>query len=119
MIVVERPEATPGQCIVNLSSEDPVGFVDTLLTPAVVDPRIYVSYRAIVDMGRLFGIPDREAFNALEARCEDLENENAGLREDNKTLERDVESAEWTLQRRFGSGIQNKPGRPRKNQEQH
>lgn len=113
MIVVDRPEATPGHCIVNLSAEDAGGFVDTLLTPPVVDPRIYVSYQAIVDMGRLFGLPSRDEHEAALSRLSTLEDEVDRLRADNKELERDVESAEWTLQRRFGAGIQNKPGRPK------
>lgn len=114
MIVVDRPEVAPGQCIVNLSSEDPGGFVDTLLSPAIIDPRVYVSYQAIVDMGRLFGLPSpqehAELVEAVEAQAKEIES----LREENTALERDVLSAEWTLERQFAAKIQNKPGRPRK-----
>lgn len=104
----------PGHCIVNLSSDDPRGFIDTLLSPPAVDPRIYVSYQAVVDMGRKFGLPSPEDHEALMDTVEAQEKELDHLREENKSLERDVLSAEWTLERQFGAKIQNKPGRPRK-----
>lgn len=114
MIVVERPEMAPGHCIVNLSSEDPGGYIDTLLSPACVDPRVYVSRQAVIDMGRLFGFADPEEHAALLDRVDELSSRVEQLTQDNTELERDVLSAEWTLERQFAAKIQNKPGRPRK-----
>lgn len=114
MLLVDRPTQTPGHCIVNLSDEDPGGFVDTLLTPPLVDPRVYVSRQAVVDLGRVFGFPSPDEHEAAQARISTLESEVDRLSEENRQLERDVESAEWTLERQFQTKIQNKPGRPRK-----
>lgn len=116
MQVVERPGLEPGYCIATLSSEDPRGFVDTGLSPAVIDPRIYVSAQAIIDMGRLFGLPSPEEHAVALEKIAELGTRVEQLEEDNINLERDVQSAEWTLERQFATKIQNKPGRPRKAQ---
>lgn len=114
MILVDRPEMAPGHCMVNLSSEDPGGFIDTLLSPPVVDPRVYISRQAIIDMGRMFDIPSpgeyAELADAVESQAKTID----ALTAEVKDLERDVLSAEWTLERQFATKIQNKPGRPRK-----
>lgn len=114
MQIVDRPGIAPGHCIVNLSSEDPGGFIDTGLNPAVFQPRVYVSRQALLDMGRLFGFPSPDEVAALQEEAAALRSEVEQLREDNRDLERDVLSAEWTLERQFATKIQNKPGRPRK-----
>lgn len=111
--MVPRPGLPPGTCIVNLSSEDSGGFVD-LGDRVLIDPRVYVSRQAVIDLGRLFGFPTpgdvaemTEFLDFATARVKELEAENA-------QLNRDVEAAEWTLERQFNAKIQNKPGRPRK-----
>lgn len=114
MQLVDRPGIDPGHCIVNLSSEDPGGFVDTGLNPPVFQPRVYVSRQAVIDMGRLFGFPTPDENASLQAEVAELRSEVERLKEENTNLERDVLSAEWTLERQFASKIQNKPGRPRK-----
>lgn len=111
--MVSRPEYPPGTCIVNLSSEDPGGFVD-LGDRVLIDPRVYVSRQAVIDLGRLFGFASPGDVQSLQEHVDVLELENASLRVDNAQLTRDVEAAEWTLERQFGTRIQNKPGRPRK-----
>jgi hypothetical protein len=117
--LVPRPALVPGHCIVNLSSEDPGGFVDTGLTPAAIDPRIYVSRQAVVDMGRLFGFPTPDETHALRADVERLEHEVAQLRDQLAEADKYAEAAEYTLRATFGqeTKVRQKPGRKPKPQE--
>lgn len=117
MHLVDRPTMLPGQCAVNLSSEDPGGFIDTLITLPAVDPRIYVSRQAVIDMGRLFGFADpaevdelRQSNRELASMVEDLQ---AQLQESDRMLD----AAAYTL-KTFGEGtkIRHKPG-PRRPKE--
>lgn len=112
-MLVDRPAFPPGNCIVNLSAEDPGGFVD-LGDRVLVDPRVYVSRQAVIDLGRLFGFKDPGEVAALEGHVAYLSATVAALEDDVKTLNRDVEAAEWTLERKFQAKPQAKPGRPRK-----
>lgn len=111
MIVVDRPEMAPGHCIINFSSEDHGGFIDTLTSPPVLDPRVYVSRQAVIDMGRLFGFPTPEEYEGLVESVERMTKEIDALKADNVELTRDVEAAEWTLERKFQAKPQAKPGR--------
>jgi hypothetical protein len=113
VFVVPRPELSPGYCIVTMSSEDPGGFIDTGLSPAAVDPRIYISRQAVIDMGRHFGLPTPEqaesyieSIETMARRIEDLEHQLA-------EADRYAEAAEYTLKATFGDAtkIRNKPGR--------
>lgn len=113
MQLVDRPELPPGQCIVNLSSEDPGGFVD-LGDRVLIDPRVYVSRQAVIDLGRAWGLPSPEGYSTLKDYSVALEDEVRSLREQITTLTRDVEAAEWTLERKFQAKPAPKPGRPRK-----
>ena len=70
LVIVDRCEMPPGQCIATMSHDDPKGFVDTLLTPAVVDPRVYLSVSYIEELARKLGMAyDNESkAKGLEAR---------------------------------------------------
>jgi hypothetical protein len=110
LFLVDRPTVPPGTCIVNHSNEDPGGFLD-LGDRALVDPRVYVSRQAVIDMGRFFGFPSpaecaeqAQLITALQADLDAAEHELTDLR-------RDLEAAEWTLERKFQAKPQNKPGR--------
>jgi hypothetical protein len=107
------PEATmpPGCCIVTQSTTGP--FIDTGLTPAVLDPRVYVSKQAIVDMGRLFGIPTPEDVERLVADVERMTTQLVDLRAQLAEADRYADAAEYTLKATFGDDtkIKNKPGR--------
>jgi hypothetical protein len=110
LVVVERCEMPPGHCIATMADQDPKGFVDTLLTPALVDPRVYLSVSWIEECARKLGMEyedDRKAA-ALEARVEELELE---LAEADKRIEAiDVmESAGFTARKRPGR----KPAKPK------
>lgn len=72
MVIVERPEIAPGHCILSLKSEDPLGFIDTLLTPAVVDPRVYASVSVVKEWARKLGMVDGVIVDGLEAQVADL-----------------------------------------------
>ncbi len=113
MMLVDRPELVPGQCVVNLSADDPGGYVYLGERPWI-DPSIYVSRQAVIDMGREFGFPSPDEIHTLRLQLADAETELARVSAENVQLNRDVEAAEWTLERQFGAKIQNKPGRPRK-----
>lgn len=110
LVVVDRCEMPPGQCLVTMSHDDPRGFVDTLLTPAVVDPRVYLSVSWIEETARKLGMvyADEAKAAALEARVEELELE---LAEADKRIEAiDVmESAGFTARKRPGR----KPAKPK------
>lgn len=116
MQIVDRPEVYPGHCIVNLSSEDAGGFIDTLLTPAAVDPRVYVSRQAVIDMGRLFGFPTPEETQALSEALESATKHVDQLEAELAEADRYAEAAEYTLKATFGSDqkIRAKPGRKAK-----
>jgi hypothetical protein len=101
--IVPRPEQQPGHCIATLKSEDPEGFLDTGLVPAVVDPRVYVSVSWLKECAVKLGyVP-----------AEDLEQANrriALLLEQVAEADKFAEAAEYTLGR-FGQQVRNKPGR--------
>jgi hypothetical protein len=103
----------PGKCIVSLTSEDPGGFIDTGLTPAVIDPRVYVSRQAVIDMGRMFGFPTPDELAGLNEQVEQMTHEVKELREQLAEADRYAEAAEYTLKATFGQDtkIRSKPGR--------
>jgi hypothetical protein len=110
LVVVDRCELPPGHCIATMSDQDARGFVDTLLTPALVDPRVYLSVSYIEEVARKLGM-EYEAegkIAGLEARVEELELE---LSEADKRIEAiDVmESAGFTARKRPGR----KPAKPK------
>ena len=108
----------PGQCAVNLSSEDPGGFVDTLLTVPAVDPRVYVSRQAVIDMGRLFGFPEPAEVDELRQANRELSSMVEDLKAQLQEADRYAEAAEYTLTATFGdkTKIRHKPGRKAKEQ---
>lgn len=103
LVVVERCEMPPGHCIATMADTDPKGFVDTLLTPALVDPRVYLSVSWIEECARKLGMEyaSESESAALEARVEQLE---AELADADKRLEAiDVmESAGFTARKKPG-----------------
>lgn len=80
--IIDGPELPPGHCIATMRTEDPKGFVDTLLTPAVIDPRVYLSVSYIEDVARALGM------EYVEAEKDDSVEE----------LKRQLEEAERALQ---------------------
>lgn len=103
MDIVARPEIAPGHCMATLTSEDPKGFLDTLLTPAVVDPRVYLSVSWLEECARKLGFVEGEVCERLERRVADLE---AQLAEVDRELD-----AIHVLKAR-GYTPARKPGRP-------
>lgn len=81
LIIVERPEMQPGFCAATLHHEDPKGFVDTLNTPACIDPRIYISVSWVEETARKLGMEYTDAGDAR--RVKELEEQ---LREADKAL---------------------------------
>lgn len=114
MNIVDRAEMAPGSCIVTQSSTGP--FIDTGLTPAVVDPRIYVSRQAVIDMGRVFGFPIPDELAALEYELDSLRTQVEQLKGELAEADRYADAAEYTLKATFGDDtkIRNKPGRKAK-----
>lgn len=104
----------PGCCIVNQSDTGP--FIDTGLTPALVDPRIYVSRQAVIDMAAHFGIPRPAELDAVLSENYRLRSENDQLRRELAEADRYAEAAEYTLKASFGDDtkIKHKPGRKAK-----
>lgn len=100
----------PGACIVNHSSEDRGGFVD-LGDRVVIDPRIYVSRQAVIDLGRLFAFPDPDEIKRITVAAAILRERVARLEDENAQLTRARDAAEYTLERRFQAKPQAKPGR--------
>jgi hypothetical protein len=105
MNVVARPEMAPGFCLLSLKDEDPEGFVDFAISPAVVDPRVYASVGFLKECGRKLGQVDGSVVEGLERRIADLE---AQLAEADREL-----NAVYVLKNgRFNPA--SKPGRPAK-----
>ena len=106
--VVERPDKQPGHCIASMITEDKRGFIDTLLTPAVVDPRVYLSVSYVMDAARKLGM-------TMEPEADDRDERIAELEEQVKVLERQLdaidvmESAGFTARKRPGR----KPAKPK------
>ena len=90
MNIVQRCTHAPGYCIATMASEDPKGFVDTGLTPACVDPRVYISVCWIHQKATEMGFVDGELLAAEKRRVKELE---AQLREADKL----IGAAEHTL----------------------
>lgn len=81
--IIDRPELPPGHCIATMRSEDPRGFIDTLLTPAVIDPRVYLSVSYIEELARALGMeyPEgkSEDVDDLKRQLEDAEKALAAI----------------------------------------
>lgn len=73
MMIVERCEYAPGHCMASLKDTDPKGFVDTMLSPAVMDPRVYISVSWIEEMATKLGMVYVEDAGKDSRRIEELE----------------------------------------------
>lgn len=73
MDIVSRPEMSPGHCMFSLKSEDPLGFIDTGLSPACVDPRVYASVSVVREYATKLGMVDGDVVASLERKVHDLE----------------------------------------------
>jgi hypothetical protein len=73
MNIVERCTHAPGYCIATMSSEDTKGFIDTGLTPACVDPRVYISVRWVEEMATKMGWVAGELLAEEKRRVKKLE----------------------------------------------
>ena len=96
--IVDGPEFPPGHCIATMRTEDRKGFVDTLLTPPVVDPRVYLSVTYIEAVARSLGMEYPEG----ERKDDDVEELKRQLDEAEKALQAiDVmESAGFTARKK-------------------
>lgn len=86
MRLIERPEWAPHYCLGSLKHEDPEGFVDTELTPTVVDPRVILAVSYVKELARYVGMIDGEIHSktldyveVLCSRITDLETEVSKL----------------------------------------
>jgi hypothetical protein len=73
MLIVERPEYAPGHCMATLKHEDPKGFIDTMLSPPVMDPRVYISVSWVEEMAGKLGMVYVEDAGKDSRRIEELE----------------------------------------------
>ena len=94
--IVDGPELPPGYCIATMRTEDRKGFVDTLLTPAVIDPLVYLSVSYIEEVARALGM------EYPEGKTEDVDDLKRQLEEAEKALQAiDVmESAGFTARKK-------------------
>jgi hypothetical protein len=101
----------PGCCIVTQSETGP--FIDTGLTPPLVDPRVYVSRQAVIDMGVLFGFPRPDEHEATKRELDTALTHIEQLKGQLEEADRYADAAEYTLRATFGDDtkIKNKPGR--------
>jgi hypothetical protein len=91
--------------MLSMKSEDPDGFIDTGLTPAVVDPRVYASVSVVREWARKLGMVDGSIVEGLERRVADLEAQLA---------EADNELNAIHILKARGYTPAKKPGRPAK-----
>ncbi len=111
MEIVERPWLAPGHCIASLKSEDDKGFIDTQLTPAVVDPRIYLSVSFVEECARNLGMVDGSTFADLAERERALMDEVQTLEE--RVAELEQKFAAIDLLESQGFTARKKLGRPK------
>lgn len=114
--IIPRPEFAPGCCALSLRSEDPLGFVDTMLTPAFVDPRIQVGVSTIKEYAEKLGYYNPGAADRiveLEAKLAELEADLDRHRRETENVTREIESI--YILKSAGWRPAGKPGRPRKN----
>lgn len=103
--IVDRPTMEPGHCMLSLKSEDPLGFIDTGLTPAVVDPRVYASVSYVKELAGHLGMVDGADIDALHAQIADLEAQ---------LVEYDQELNAIHILKARGYSPSRRPGRPTK-----
>lgn len=111
MDIIPRPVFPPGQCIATCKSEDPKGFIDTYLTPALAgDNRIIVSVTWVEEcaskLGWLSPADAADLRGELDAARERVSEVEGELQE----ADRFAEAAEYTL-RHIGEKVRRKPGR--------
>jgi hypothetical protein len=111
--IIPRPEFPPGQCIASCQSEDPKGFVDTLLTPSLDgDHRVIVSVSWIEECARKLGFLSPDEAGELRATIDALDSEKAALERELEQAD-EIVGAVYTLKNNgFAQG--KKPGRPAK-----
>lgn len=99
IMIVDRPAMPPGHCIASLSDVDPKGFIDTGMTPALIDPRVYISISWVESIARKMGMDYVES--AGDERIAELELE---LKEAEKQLTAIdvIESAGFVKRKRQG-----------------
>jgi hypothetical protein len=71
--LVDRPDFSPGHCVVNLTHRDPEGFIDTGVELPYVDSRVQISVRAVRDLGRFIGMAQPEEWQEAQGRIAELE----------------------------------------------
>ena len=99
IMVVERPAFPPGHCIASLSDVDPKGFIDTGLTPALIDPRVYISISWIESIAMKMGMSYVES--AGGERVAELERELAEAEKQLQAIDV-IESAGFVKRKRQG-----------------
>lgn len=106
--IIDRPVLPPGHCIASFADEDPQGFIDTLITPPDIDPRIYISVTWVKTTAKKLGLvePDGDAPADLLAR------ENRALKVENEALNRQLDAIDVIESRGFQA--RKKAGRPKR-----
>lgn len=75
LVIVERCELAPGHCMATLTAEDPKGFIDTLLSPSLFDPRVYISVSWVEETARKLGMKHIDDDADLRAEIKELREE--------------------------------------------
>jgi hypothetical protein len=70
LTIVERPTMAPGFCMASMAAEDSQGFIDTLLSPPLVDPRVYISVSWVEETARKLGMVHPDDDSDLRAEVE-------------------------------------------------
>lgn len=113
MNIVVRPELPPGFCIASLASEDPKGFIDTLLAPALpLDPRIYVSVSWVEEMAAKLGWLSPDEAGELRAECDALGGQVLDLEDELARADAALDAIDVIESRDFRA--RKKPGRPKR-----
>lgn len=89
---IEKPE--PGKCVVNLTNQDPEGFIDTQNRIRTIDPDVYISIQAVREMAKMIGMVTREQVQESMERAASLTADNERLEEELKDRDRELEAVE-------------------------
>lgn len=110
MRIVDHPAIRPHRCAVipYLGASNASGFIDTGMD--LDREHVYVSFEAVCEMAKMLGWVGPSVAKGQEARIAELEAEIDDLHAQLQEADRFAEAAEYTLGR-FGSKVQNKPGR--------
>ena len=107
-IIPALPPGANACAVIPFIRTDPHGFIDTRNVTLRQDQHIYVSYKALVAMGQMYGMVEEDEAEALRAHIDDLKCQLEQAQEDLKEYDQrfdaidSLESAGFTARKKTG-----------------